>query len=90
MGGEVLDDPDVCDARRERALTAGADLVQVTQLARLEAFPQLLQRGVVALDVADGPDKPLRRERSDETLGVLEGFREGLLDERVHAGLGHL
>ena len=68
----------------------GADLVQVTQLTRLEAFPQLLQRGVVALDVADGPDKPLRRESPDEALGVLEGFREGLLDERVHAGLGHL
>ena len=42
VGCEVLDDPDVRDARRERALTTGADLVQVAQLARFEALAQLL------------------------------------------------
>jgi len=53
---EVLDDADVRDPGRERALPAGDDLVDAAELALLQPAAQVLQRRVVALDVADRPD----------------------------------
>ena len=51
---EVLDDADVAHAVRERADALGRDQEHVAELALLHAAAQLEQRGVEALDVADG------------------------------------
>ena len=40
VGGQVLDDADVGDARRERALPAGGDLVDLAEFARLDPLAQ--------------------------------------------------
>ena len=88
MGREVLDDTDVGDARRERALTAGGHLVDRAEVAVLQPGAQRLQRRVVALDVADGTDEAARGEGVGEAGGRSDVGCERLLDDGVHAGLG--
>ncbi len=83
MGGQVHHDADVGDAVRERALPAGDDLEDLTELAGLQPGAQALQRRVVPLDVTDAGDQPGDFERLDQAPGRLDGVRQRLLDQRA-------
>ena len=79
VGGEVLDDPHVGDAVGERALAAGGDLVDLAEFALLESCTQCEQRGVAALDVADGVHQTSALEGLDQLArhsspSVASGF----------------
>ena len=89
VGREVLDHADVGDPRRERALAARDDLVDVAEVAvRRVGARSLLQRRVVALDVTDGADQAAR-PRTPRRAGRRPRRRgERLLDHRVHPRRG--
>lgn len=84
------DHADVGDPVREGALAAGDDLVDVAQLAGLQAGAEREQGGVAAFDVADAGDQAAPLEGVDEAAGALDGVGERLLDEGADAGVGEL
>ena len=88
MGAEVLDHTDVGDARREGADPPGAHLVDLAEVAVRQPRSGLLQRRVVALDVAHPADQSSAVEGGDDLgcLGAVGG--QGLLDQCVDAGIG--
>ena len=70
--------------RPGRAPPAGDHLVDIPEIAGLDAGPCLLQRRVVALDVTHRPDEPCSRESVDECLGAGCVRRQRLLDQGMH------
>ena len=88
MGGQVLDDADVADARREGALAAGEDLVDLAELTGVEALAKRPQGRVAALHVADGAHQPALGEGGGHAAAGDGVVGDGLLHHGVHAGLG--
>ena len=81
VAAEILDHPDVGDARREGPLPSGVDLVDLSEIALLEAPAQLDEGGVEPLDVTDRADEPATLECIDESLACLERMRDRFLDK---------
>ena len=69
VGGQVEDHAHVSDPAGERALAAGGDLVDLPEVTVGDPGAGLLQRRVVALDVADCPHQPGRREGRGDLPG---------------------
>ena len=85
---EILDDAHVGDPAREGTLAAGDDLEDAPQVALGDHRSGPLQRGVVALDMTDGPDEPSRTERLGESSSAGGVRGERLLQHGVHARFG--
>ena len=85
---QVLDDADVGDAARERALAPGGDLIDLADQPVLDALPRALQGGVEALDVADAADELLGGEQVAQLGRLGRGRCDRLLDQGVDAALG--
>ncbi len=87
MRGEVFDDTDISNPPRERPLTAGGNLIDLTQQTIFDALTRGLQCRVVALNVADAPDEALRLERS-RRMESPRGRGDRLFNQRVDASFG--
>ena len=88
MGGQVLDDADVVDARGEGPLAAGEDLVDLPELAGVQALAQGPQGRVAALHVADGAHEPALGEGVGDAPARGGVVGDGLLHHGVHTSLG--
>ena len=88
VGGEVLDDADVGDARGERALARRGDLVDVAEQALLDPLAHRQDGRVAALDVADAADHAGLLEGGADPLPRLDGVGDRLLDHGGDAGGG--
>ena len=86
--GQVLHHADVADARGEGRLAARRDLLDVAELALSDPPTHVDERGVAALDVADGTHEARTREGVADAPARLHARGEGLFDEGVYPGLG--
>ena len=57
MTGEIFDHSDVADPVGKGTLPAGHDLMNTAEFAVLQSYPEVLECGVVPLDVANTPDE---------------------------------
>ena len=87
---EILDDADVAHAAGERPDALGRDEEHLAELAVLDAAAQLEQRGVAALDEADGGADAGRLAEGDDLATLVDRRRERLLDQQVDAGRGEV
>ena len=88
MRGQVLDDADVADARREGRLAARRDLLDGTELPGGDAPAHVDERRVAAFDVADCAHQARRSEGVTDASPRLHAGGEWLFDQSVDAGLG--
>ena len=86
--GQVFHDADVTNARGEGRLATRRDLLDLAKLALRDAPPHVDERGIAALDVADGADEARGREGIADAPTRLDARGEGLFDEGVYPGLG--
>jgi hypothetical protein len=83
---EVLDDADVLDAVREGADALGSDQQHLAEL--VIAPPQLHQRRIEALDMADPGADARPSDDVDDLAGLGGRRRQGLLDQHVRPARG--
>jgi hypothetical protein len=90
MGRQVLHHANVCDARRERALTTSRYLIDVAQVSCFDTLSQALKSRVEPLDVTNRTDTPLCLERLDDSSPSGYIHCDRLFDQSVHSGSGEL
>jgi hypothetical protein len=88
VGGEVLDDPDVLDAGRERAEALRGDQEGLADLAIEDPTAKFDERRVAALDVPHGSSHACGLDHADDGCGSVSVGGQRLLDQDVDARAG--
>jgi hypothetical protein len=84
--GKVFYDAHVRDARGKWPLPSACNLVNVAEVAPVDAFPQALQSRVVALNVTYGSDETGAFERFGDSNSRLTVYCEWLFNQRMYSG----
>ena len=88
MGSEILDHAHVGDAGGEGPLPTGGHLIDLAELAGLDASSSMLKGRVVPLDMTDGTDESLGLERLGKPCRGGSVLGQRLFDEGMNPGVG--